>query len=135
MDAREWLMRPRYLMDDIKRLEMRKAKAYDRATSATAAPKETPGCSGGRHSKCESYAVLSAEIDDKREELRKVRIETVQSIRGLDDATLEELLIAYYIAGMLWADIAADMGCTRQWLNKLHNRALIGLQKKFEAGA
>ena len=135
MDVREWLLRPRRLMDEIERLEVRKAGAYDRATSATATLKETPGGGGGgAHSKCEPYAVLSAAVDDKREELHRLRAETLHGIRGLDDATLEELLIAYYVAGHKWADVANDMGCSRQWLNKLHTCALIKLQIIFDEG-
>lgn len=135
MDVREWLLRPMNLVSEIKELEARKAKAYDRATSATATPKETPGCGGGgAHSKCEPYAVLSATVDDKLKELHRLRVETLHGIRGLNDTTLEELLIARYVVGSRWDDVAADMGCSRQWLNKLHARALIKLQKNFDEG-
>lgn len=133
MTAKEWLLRARRMDRRIGALKETKQTAFDRATSATAVPKETPGCGGAQESKSERYAVLSAEIDEQIEELNQVRTEILQAIREIQDSTLATLILEYYVNGKTWEEVAVSVGYSYSHVvHKLHPRALNSVKKSIE---
>lgn len=130
LTTREWLMRARRTDQRIKALLESKQAAYYRATSATAVPKIVPGGGGGFQSKSETYALLSAEVDEQIEELNRIRTEILHATRSVKNSTLATLLIEYYVNGKTWEQVAVDMGYSWRHIQRLHGLAL----KKIEDG-
>lgn len=109
MTAKEWLMRARKQEERIIALQGSRQRAYDRAVSTTARPREVCVISGGKAAPDEknaAYIELCEEIDRQIDELNRIRTEILHVIRGVQDSTLATLLIEYYINSKTWEQVA-----------------------------
>lgn len=109
MTTKEWLMRARNLENQIIALNSSRQRAYDRAVSTTARPREVCIISGGEPgNKATHYVELCEEIEAQIDELNRIRTEILHAIRGVQNPILATLLIEYYVNGKTWEQVA---GC------------------------
>lgn len=100
-------MRARNLENQIIALNTSRQRAYDRAVSTTARPREVCIISGSEPgNKATRYVELCEEIEAQIGELNRIRTEILHAIRGVQDSTLSTLLIEYYINGKTWDQVA-----------------------------
>lgn len=85
----------------------------------------------GNSCEADRYVELTEEITLELQELHKLRREIRDTIKGLEDDTLQTLLLYRYIDGLTWEQIAEKMFYTPTWVWILHRRALgkIKIQK------
>ncbi|WP_087064159.1 hypothetical protein [Intestinibacillus massiliensis] len=128
MTAKEWLMRARKQEERIIALQGSKQRAYDRAVSTTARPREVCVISGGKAAPDEknaAYIELCEEIDRQIDELNRIRAEILHVIRGVQDSTLATLLIEYYINSKTWEQVAVAIHYSySDTVQKKHPKAL-----------
>lgn len=80
-----------------------------------------------------SSAQLSAQIERERDRLNGVRAEILAVVSQITDNTLATLLIAYYINGKTWEDVAEELHYSyRHVVRALHPRALSSVEKILE---
>ncbi|WP_462385246.1 DUF1492 domain-containing protein [Intestinibacillus massiliensis] len=136
MTAKEWLMRARKQEERIIALQGSKQRAYDRAVSTTARPREVCVISGGKTAPDEkntAYIELCEEIDRQIDELNRIRTEILHVIRGVQDSTLATLLIEYYINSKTWEQVAVVLNYSySQVVKYLHPTALREIQHAIE---
>lgn len=138
MTTKEWLMRARKLENRIIALNGSKQRAYNRAVSSTARPREVCVVSGGDASgnKAVRYVELCEEVEAQIDELNRIRTEILHAIRGVQDSTLATLLIEYYINGRTWEQVAVCLNYSySQVVKYLHPNALREVQHAIECYA
>lgn len=109
MTAREFLMQARKIQLRIDQLEEAKVAAWERATATTQAPGK-PGVSvGGVSRKSEAYGDFSAALDEEYDRLMTAKAEIVRVIAGVQDNTLNALLMSYYVNGNTWEQTAVNI--------------------------
>ena len=124
-------MRVRHQEDRVRQLRRLRARALDAETSVTA--RYGPG-GGGRPSgevrRGESFAALSAEVDDELRRLDDIRAEAVAVISRIEDNTLAALLLAYYVNGMSWAEVSRELHYSYEHVReRLHRKALLAVSR------
>lgn len=67
---------------------------------------------------------IDAEINREIDELQTVRQEIRAALNQLEDENLEMLMEYRYIDGLTWERIAEKMDYSRQWVFRLHGKAL-----------
>ena len=130
MTTKEWLMRARRLENRIIALQGSRQRAYDRAVSTTARPREVCIISGGAapSSKATHYLELCEEVEAQIDELNRIRAEILHAIRGVQDSTLATLLIEYYVNGKTWEQVARCINYTFRNTTRLHRKALRAME-------
>lgn len=72
---------------------------------------------------------LEAEIDKEIDFFIDARKAVTRTIDKVDDARLHTVLNMRYVQFKTWEQIACDMGCSYQWVCKLHGIALQAVEK------
>lgn len=126
MTAKEWLMRAWKIDREITSLLKTRQDAYDMCISTTVSIKEDIVSSGSSDPhKYDGYISLSNELNERIDELLKIKAEVSKVIRQVTDITLRVLLIERYINFASWEQIAEDMHYTRRHVVAyLHPKAL-----------
>ena len=135
MTAKEWLMRARKQEERIIALQGSKQRAYDRAVSTTARPREVCIISGGKTAPDEknaAYIELCEEIDRQIDELNRIRTEILHACRAIQDNVLATLLIDYYVNGKVWEQIAMEQHYTWRHTMRLHGKALRKIEEVIQ---
>ena len=70
-------------------------------------------------------AQYGAEIEKRIRELNEYRQQMIEIINRVENTTYRALLIAYYINGETWEQVAADLRYSLRTIHKLHNKALL----------
>lgn len=123
--ARDFLLRVRHQEDRVRQLERARVRALTEATSATASPSASGVRGGGPVRGGESYALLSAQVDEELRALNETRAETLAVIGRVEDNTLAALLMARYVNSLPWSDVAAAVHYSFHYCRyQLHDRAL-----------
>lgn len=128
-------MRARRLENRIIALQGSRQRAYDRAVSTTARPREVCIISGGAapSSKATRYLELCEEVEAQIDELNRIRAEILHAIRGVQDSTLATLLIEYYVNGKTWEQVAVILHYSySQVVKYLHPNALREVETAIE---
>ena len=131
MTTREWLMRARDLENRIVALNGSRRRAYERAVSSAAHPREVCVIAGGGapDGKAARYAELCGEVEAQIDELNRIRTEILHAIRGVPNSTLATLLIEYYVNGKTWEQVAQCISYSySQVVKYLHPAALRAVQ-------
>ncbi|MBQ3379698.1 MAG: DUF1492 domain-containing protein [Clostridia bacterium] len=68
-----------------------------------------------------------AEIVQRISELAEMRLEIGRRIDEIGDDDLRRVLYLRYVHGLIWRDIAAEMGIRRETAHRLHRHALKAL--------
>lgn len=124
--ARAYLSRLRGQADRIAQLRRAALHALDAETSATAAPSASGIRGGSLHRRGESYAMLSAEVDEELQRLDQIRAEAVALISNIDSNPLAALLMARYVNDLPWCDVAAQLHYSETYVRmRLHTAALL----------
>lgn len=135
MGAKDWLMRAWYLDKEINLLLKEQRLAFEKATSATAKPKDVcVKSSGARATASEIYAEYSIQVDQITDERVKIKKEITNIIRKVDDVQLRILLFARYVRCMKWDDVADTLGRDKDHVTKrLHPKALKKIEEILNA--
>ena len=75
---------------------------------------------------------LENELDNDIDKLVDLKAEVTKRIDEIPDMECRLLLMLRYLNFKTWEEIAEKMGYSRQWVNKIHGRALNSLQKLLE---
>lgn len=135
MTAKEWLLRARKLEERLAALRESRQRAYDRAVSATAQPRDgcvTGGGAAAPDDKAAGYAIVGEEVEAQLAELNRIRAEILRMCRRVEDNMLAALLIEYYVNGKTWEQVAVGLGCSWRHVHRLHARALKKLEDVIE---
>lgn len=73
---------------------------------------------------------LERTINDRIDELVDLKKTTMKAIQSLADFDQQNILIARYIDGKKWLDIAFDLNFSISQVYKIHGKALIAFAKK-----
>lgn len=127
MTTKEWLNRGRNLNEEINALIKAKEKAlYDACNVSIAYDKERVQTSQYNSSemKFSKFADYSKAIDDRIDELYKIKYEIFKAISNVENGTYRTLLIERYINFESWEQIANNMNYDRRQITRLHGEAL-----------
>ena len=127
MTTKEWLNRGRNLNEEINALIKAKEKAlYDACNVSIAYDKERvqESQNNSTEAKFTRFADYSKAIDERIDELYKIKQEILKAISGVDNSTYRALLIERYINFKTWEQIADYMNYSRMHVTRLHGRAL-----------
>lgn len=75
---------------------------------------------------------IQMQRDRLADEVRKytdIRADIINKINQLNNSDYKQILYQRYCLHKTWEKIAVDLGYTRQWICKLHGRALIEFEK------
>lgn len=83
----------------------------------------------------EDLSGYAATLDEMIEDLKKERLEKVkirkkieQSIRNLEEEDEQEVLRLRYINGLVWGEVAEEMGFSTRRATQIHGNALLNLK-------
>ena len=127
MTTKEWLNRGRNLNEEINALIKAKEKAlYDACNVSIAYDKERVQTSQYNSSemKFSKFADYSKAIDDRIDELYKIKYEIFKAISNVENGTYRTLLIERYINFESCEQIANNMNYDRRQITRLHGEAL-----------
>lgn len=127
MTTKDWLNRGRNLNEEINALIKAKEKAlYDACNVSFAYDKDRVQTSrnNSTETKFTRFADYSKAIDERIDELYKIKQEILKAISGVDNSTYRALLIERYINFKTWEQIADYMNYSRMHVTRLHGRAL-----------
>lgn len=125
MTTKEWLMRAWKIDEEIDALLVAKQKAYERCTSVTTKPRNVMvSSSADPDAPLVAWQNIEKLIDDRVDQLTKVKAEILAAIEAVQDCILRALLIARYINFKTWEQIAVDLDFSYQWVCRLHGKAL-----------
>lgn len=127
MTAKEFLNRGRELDAEIEQLKRLKRKAYDQATSVTAATDKPPISGGAGRDVFASYAQYATALEEQTAELLDVQRSIREAIEQVPNGRYRRLLTARYIEGMTWEQIACDMAYSFRQVTRMHGSALRAL--------
>ncbi len=135
--TKEWLRRGIDLEKSIAALEEARARAWTRATSATATIKDTPGGGGDvTANKADAYLALSEKIEHEQERLALVRAEIISTTAKVQDAALRALLIEHYVNGRTWRETAEKIHYSEDHARgRMHARALRAVEQILTVSA
>lgn len=122
-----YLSRYRRLNQRIDRLLEEQSRWREKAMRITPVLSPVPG-GGGSGSPIErpmdKVLEIDAEINREVDELQTVRQEIRAALNQLEDENLELLMEYRYIDRLTWERIAEKMDYSRQWVFRLHGKAL-----------
>ena len=136
MTTKQWLMRARHLENRIAALLDARQRAYDRAVSTTAHPRDVcviGGNTAAPDDKAASYVIVDEEVRRQEAALNRIRAEILDVIGLIEDNTLAALLTKYYVNGETWEQVAVDMNFSYSHVvQNLHPRALAAAKECIE---
>ena len=127
MTAKEWLNRGRNLNEEISALIKAKEKAlYDACNVSIAYDKERVQTSqnNSTEAKFTRFVDYSKAIDERIDELYKIKLEIFKAISAVENGTYRTLLIERYINFESWEQVADNMNYDRRQITRLHGEAL-----------
>jgi hypothetical protein len=128
MSVKEWLNRAWVLNCKINELTEKQERAFSRAckTTSTIVEDKVQACGGkSREDWVITYTEYADEINNKIDELYKIKCEILNAIKKVDNDTYKVLLILRYIKFKSWGKIAECIGKTE--INtrvRVHSNAL-----------
>ena len=131
MTTKEWLRRGLSLNDELRVLEGLKRQSYNMACSATNSigdDRVQTSRSNSAERKMLVYADYSQQVDNKIAELLSYRSILLNRINLLENPTHRIILIARYVEGSTWVDIADKTNYSLRAVYKIHNQALKALE-------
>ncbi len=135
MTAKEWLQRPQKLQKELDLLIDGQAERYYRTVSISGSSNAevVQGTKGNRtEQKYISYLAYSDKIQAKRDKLKAVRREIIDTIQQVDDKTLQRLLYERYLRYKPWEQVAKSIDYSiYHTTHILHPRALEAIEQKF----
>ena len=131
-EARAALGRVRKLQERIYQLEEALRQAWDIETSITASPSTERVQNSSERRPGESYAALSDEVERQKQELNDQKVEVLQLIHSVPDNRMATVLIAYYINGKTWEQIAVDTHYSFRHVTRLCRQGLDAVQRIIE---
>lgn len=128
---KEYLCQIRKTDDLIKRLLATVATLRANLTSQSCAWEPNKVQSFGGKSALEDAVArivdLEAEIDRHIDELVQLKRNAYQMIQQIPDLDQQNILIARYMQGLKWEEIAEEMGHDVRWVYRLHGKGLESL--------
>ena len=80
-----------------------------------------------------NYIELKAELENKIDELCKIKQEVIDVIDKVDNPRIVDLLYKKYVHCKTWQQISDESGLSRQWLWKLDSKAMKKVQKILDS--
>lgn len=80
-----------------------------------------------------NYIELKTELENKINELCKIKQEIIDIIDKVDDPRIVDLLYKRYVNCKTWQQISDESGLSRQWLWKLDDKAMKKVQKILDS--
>lgn len=131
--TKEWLMRGRKLENRIISLARARQRAYDRAVSSTARPRDVcviGGIMSSPDDKNASYVIVEEAVKEQEEKLNCIRAEILDVVGLIDDNTLATVITEYYINAKTWNEIAIGLNYSFAHVTKeLHPKAILEVEK------
>lgn len=131
-EARDFLLRARRLDERIAELEVSARCAWELETSTTSQLSGVVVQTSGERRPGESYSALADEIAREKVRLNHIKADILKTIREVDDNALARLLIAYYVNGKSWEQVAVDMNYSFRHVTRLNKRAVAVVQGILE---
>ena len=78
--------------------------------------------------------VIEEEIEDKIDELLRLRKEITTKIEKVQEPLYRDLLTCRYILMQPWKEVSATIGHEQRYTYKLHGRALQAVEEQIEKG-
>jgi len=128
MTAKQWLMRGRLIEAEINRLEDCKRKTWDRITSVTSRRRDMPGGERDPH-RFEAYTAFEDQINERVNDLLRVKAEILERIAMLPDARHRNILMERYILGHTLEQTAVNMHYSYKQICRLHGDACEELKR------
>ena len=125
-EAKRWLRRARNLDREINALLQAREEARARAEGLTRPiDGDSIHATHDPHRRFDRLAELEEQLDSRVDALIAVKQEILTAIEQLEDTRHRTLLVAYYINGQTWEEIAVEMGYTFRRVTQLHVEALL----------
>ncbi len=132
MTAKEWLMRGWNINREINQLHEEREKAFSLAcktTGQTDKEKVQESIKNSTEDRNIRYSDYSKVIDERTDELYKIKEEILQAINKVENGTYRTLLIARYIGFKKFEEIATEMNYSYIHVVKnLHPKALSSIR-------
>lgn len=136
MKAKAYLQEIKRLDKKIENKQMEIASLYDLIQSVTVPVKEVNVQSNGEQDKLGSgvsrIVDLQNEINADIDRYIDRKLEAIRLINRLENDDYINILVRRYVNYEEWQTIADNLHYTRQWIDKLHGRALLEFQKLIE---
>ena len=130
----EWLLRARNIDKEIAELAVSRREAFELATNATScisADKVQNSTANTNENKLINLTDYDLILSQKQEELRKTKAEIVNAIYSVNNSLYRTILLAYYINGKTWEQIAAELGYDTRWIYRLREKALKAIESHY----
>lgn len=129
--AAAWLRRAQFLDQEIAELTEAKLVAWEQATKVTNVLSGMPGSPSKDPHKLDRLVSLPGNFGELLEQRSLARQEVLKAIDGLKNSKYRTLLLARYINGKSWRQIARilDIEETSDSVYRNHNRALAEIYK------
>lgn len=133
MTAKQWLMRARNIDREIDALLHSLSETRDRVLKITQSISGDTVQSTKDPHRYDRLAELEEEIDEKVDNLVRVKAEIVNTVARIDDQRLREILTRRYVDGATFEQIAVDMGFSWRQTHRLHGEALLRMEVVLDA--
>lgn len=137
MNAKEYLKQvERYDMlinNKLEELQRLKDLSTKITTSLSLTKVQTSGATSKIANSVEKLIDLQEEINDDIDKFIDLRTEVISNIDKIQNSDMCNVLYKRYLDLITWEQIAVDMHFTFQWVHKLHNKALIEMQKIIDS--
>lgn len=132
MTARQWLGRARHIDREIDALMATHDETLARLTKVTQSYSDDPVSGTKDPHRFDKLAELNETINGKIDMLVDVKQEITEVIYQLEDGRYRALLQMYYVNGLTWEEVAAQMHYTWRWTMKLRRRAIEEIEQVIE---
>lgn len=132
MTTKEWLQRGWKLDKEITALLRLKADARDRAIHITPSYEGSGVQSAPDPHKFDRLVELESLIDERVDELCRIRGEILRAIALVPDARYRTLLIERYTEFKPWEQIAVDMNYSFRQITRMHGEAILQVRQIVE---
>lgn len=127
-DAKSYLQQLRTLNSLIDDKQAECDMIYARLTKITPTLKLVPSSGGGNNDSIGDgivkLQILKDELDTEIDRYCNLKREINAVIANVRNDRYRQVLHNRYVLFKTWEQIAVEMGCTYQWVNELHKRAL-----------
>lgn len=131
--AKRYLQRIKHCDSCINTKLEERQRLWDKMTKITPTLKQDVVSGGGSQDNMSDAMAklidLEAEINREIDFFIDARKAVTKTIDKVDDARLHTVLNMRYVQFKTWEQIACDMGCSYQWVCKLHGIALQAVEK------
>lgn len=127
----EWLRRYRSALAEERRLRDAIKMARSRAEATTQALRPAPGSSGGTDKVTAGVELLDEyrrQLAEQLAQSEQLRAEIEDAVYNLPNADQRQVLLARYIDGTAWWQVANQLYMSERWAKALHRHAVENLQ-------